>query len=63
MTGFVHACLTTLYLPALTFSPKLLLVLFRAALPKSTGPLADVLLTCAWGMEVPRAPMLPAEAP
>lgn len=51
-----------LYLPALTFSPKLLLVLLRAALPKSIWALTG-LFPCACGMEVPRAPMLPAEAP
>ena len=51
-----------LYLPALTFSPKLLLVLLRAAFPKSIWALTG-LFPCACGMEVPRAPMLPADAP
>ena len=54
--------LIMLYLPALTFSPKLLLVLLRAAFPKSIWALTG-LFPCACGMEVPRAPMLPAEAP
>ena len=54
--------LMMLYLPALTFSPKLLLVLLRAALPKSIWALTG-LFPCACGMEVPRAPMLPPEAP